>query len=178
MTVTLTAAGSERSMVGELGADALDDRDRVLAHRAADVEHDGGRLAQPDGARRPLEGVLRVADVGDANRRAVPRRDDDVVEVPGRVDAAERAQQQLALALLDRAAGNLDVLGDDRVAHLGHRQPVRVQLLDVDDDVDLAGAAAGEADLADAVDRLDDAGDLLVGQLGQRPQAHRVGTRR
>ena len=73
----------------------------------------------------------------------------------GGVDAAERAQQQLPLALLDRAAGDLDVLGDQRVAHLGHRQPVRVQLLDVDDDVDLAGAAAGEADLADAVDRLD-----------------------
>ena len=54
----------------------------------------------------------------------------------------ERAQQQLPLALLDRAAGDLDVLGDDGVAHLGHRQAVGVQLLDVDDDVDLAGAAA------------------------------------
>ena len=54
----------------------------------------------------------------DANRRAVLGGDDDVVEVLGGVDAAERAQQQLALALLDRAAGNLDVLGDDRVAHL------------------------------------------------------------
>ena len=39
MTVTLTAAGSERWIVVEPGADALDDRDGVLAHRAADVEH-------------------------------------------------------------------------------------------------------------------------------------------
>ena len=31
----------------------------------------------------------------------------------GGVDAAERAQQQLALLLLDRAAGDLDVLGDE-----------------------------------------------------------------
>ena len=53
-----------------------------------------------------------------------------------------------------------------------HRQAVGVQLLDVDDDVDLAGAAAGQADLADAVDGLDGAGDLLVGELGERPQAH------
>ena len=57
----------------------------------------------------------------------------------------------------------------------GRSKPVRAQLLDVDDDVDLAGAAAAEADLADAVDGLDDARDLLVGELGQRPQAHRVG---
>ncbi len=175
MTVSLTAAGSERWMVVELGAHALDHRDRVLAHRPADVEHHRGGLAEPDGARRPLEAVFRVPDVRDANRRAVPRRDDDVVEIRRRVDAAERAQQQLALALLDRAARDLDVLRHDRVAHLGDRQPVRVELLDVDDDVDLAGAAAGEADLADAVDRLDHARDLLVGQLGERAQAHRVG---
>ena len=63
------------------------------------------------------------------------------------VDAAEGAQQQLPLALLDRAAGNLDVLGDHRVAHLLDRQAVRVQLLDVDDDVDLAGAVAADGDL-------------------------------
>ena len=45
-------------------------------------------------------------------------RDDDVVEVVGGIDAAERAQEQLALALLDRAAGDFDVLGDQRFPHL------------------------------------------------------------
>ena len=60
----------------------------------------------------------------------------------GGIDAAERAEQQLTLALLDRAAGDFHVLRDDGVAQLGHRQPVRIELLDVDDDVDLAGAAA------------------------------------
>ena len=59
---------------------------------------------------------------------------------------AQRPQQQLALALLHRAAGDLDVLGDHRVAHLRDRQAVGVQLLDVDDDVDLAGAGAGDGD--------------------------------
>ena len=92
-----------------------------------------------------------------------------------RVHAAEGAQQQLALALLDGAAGNLDVLRDDGLAHLVHRQAVRVELLDVDDDVNFAGASARQAHFADAVDRLDAAGDLLVGQLGQRSQAHRLG---
>ncbi len=93
----------------------------------------------------------------------------------GRVDAAERAQQHLALALFDRAARNLDVLGHDRVAHLRHRQAVRVQLLDVDDDVNLARPAAAEIDFADAVHRLDRPLHLLVGDLGERPEAHRIG---
>ena len=156
-------------------ANAFDDGDGVLAHRAPDVEHHRRRFAQPDRRRRSLEGVLGVADVGDANRRVVLRRDDDVVEVLRRIHASERAQQELSLALLDRATRDLDVLGDDRVAHLRHRQVVGVQLLDVDDDMDLASASAGEADLADAIDGLNRAGDLLVGELGDRPQTHRLG---
>ena len=103
--------GSVRCIAGSFLRDALDHRDGVLAHRAADVELHRRRAAHP---RPPTVGrserVLGVADVGDADRRAVLRRDDDVVEVLGGVDAAERAQQQLALALLDRAARNLDVL--------------------------------------------------------------------
>jgi hypothetical protein len=48
----------------------------------------------------------------------------------------------------------LDVSATMRVAHLGHRQAVRVELFDVDDDVDLAGAASRRGlTLADAVDR-------------------------
>ena len=52
--------------------------------------------------------------------------------------------------------------------------PYAVQLLDVHDDVDLAGPAAAQIHLADAVHRLDRALHLLVGDLRQRPQAHRV----
>src|SRR5213594_1015500 len=51
------------------------------------------------------------------------------------IQAAERAQQQLPLALLDRTAGNLDVFRHQRVAHLAQRQAVGVQLLNVDHDV-------------------------------------------
>ena len=156
MTVTLTAGGSDRWMVSSLVADALDDRDRVLAHRPPDVEHHrrGLRRARPrDVGRWKLSSAWPMSET----RIGVPFFVATTMSLKscGGVDAAERPQQQLPLALLDRAARDLDVLGDDRVAHLGHRQAVRVQLLDVDDDVDLAGAAAGEADLADAVDRLD-----------------------
>ena len=174
ITVILTADGSERSTCASLARTPSITATvfSPIARRMSSMT--AGVVPSQTAGRRPLEAVFRVADVRDANRRAVPRRHDDVVEVRGGIDPAERAQQQLALALLDRAARDLDVLGDESVAHLAHRQLVRVQLLDVDDDVDLARAAAGEADLADAVDRLDDARDLLVGDLGERAQAHRV----
>ena len=172
ITVSFTVGGSDRSTAASRSRtpSITDTVFSPMARRTSSMHR--GRLPHPHRRGRTLEAVLRVADVGDADRRPVLGRDHDVVEVRGRVDPAERAQQQLALTLLDGAAGNLDVLRDDGVADLGHRQAVRVQLLDVDDDVDLAGAAAGQADLADAVDGLDGAGDLLVGELGERPQAH------
>ena len=105
--------------------DALDHGDRVLAHRAADVEQDRRLAAHPDRRGRALETVLGVTDVRDPDRRAVLGGDDDVVEVVRGVDAPHRPQQQLPFALLDRAARDLDVLGDHRVAHLGERQAVR-----------------------------------------------------
>ena len=55
--------------------------------------------------------------------------------------------------------------------HLVDRQPVRIQLLDVDDDVNFAGAVAADGDGADAVDRFERALHLLVGDLGERAQA-------
>ena len=134
-----------------------------------------GWLAQPHAARRALGAVLRVPDVRHANRCAVPGREDDGIEILRGIDAAEGAKQQLPLALLHRAARNLDVLSHHGIAHLADRQPIRAQLLDVDDDVNLAGTTSTEIDLADAVDGLDGAADLLVGQLRQRSQAHRRG---
>ena len=70
-----------------------------------------GAAVSQTATRSGAERVLGVADVGDPDRRAVDRRDDDVVELFGGVDATERAQRELPLALLERAAGNLDVLG-------------------------------------------------------------------
>ena len=58
-------------------------------------------------------------------------------------------------SLLERAAGDLDVLGLDGVPHLIDRHAVRVQLLDVDDDVDLAAEIAAHRHFADAVHRLE-----------------------
>src|SRR5262249_44025950 len=114
-------------------------------------------------------------DVGHPDRSSVFGGDDDVVELVGRIDASEGSQQQLRLALFDRAAWYLDVLTDDGVANLLDGEAIRVQFLDVHDDVNLARAAATEVHLADAVDRLNCALHLLVGNLGQCSQAHRIG---
>src|SRR5712691_11686291 len=62
----------------------------------------------------------------------------------------------------------------DGVPHLIDRQAVRVQLLDVDDDVDLARALAADAHGANAVDRFQRTRDLLIRDLGQRAQAGRI----
>ena len=158
----------------QLPLHAFDDVDRVLAGGATDVELHRGRAVQPDRLRRPREAVLGIADVRHFHRRAAHRRDDDVVELVGGVNAAERPQQDFGFALLDRAARHLDVLALDRVAHLRDREPVGIQFLEVDHDVDFARATASERHFSDAVDRLDAALDVLVRNLGERPQAHRI----
>jgi hypothetical protein len=48
---------------------------------------------------------------------------------------------------------------------------VRIQLLDVDDDVDFASAIAAHRDSTYAVNRFERAHHLLVGDLGERAQA-------
>ena len=97
----------------------------------------------------------------------------------GRVDAAERAQQQLPLALLDGAARE-----SRRSRRRWRRGPAVIDRpyefsFSMSTTMWISRARPPrQADLADAVDRLDDARDLLVGELGERPQAHARPTRR
>jgi len=107
-----------------------------------------------------------------ATRTAVDGGDDDVVELRRRLDAAQRPQAHLPGALFDRAAGDLDVLLLNRVAHLPDGQAAGVELLDVHHDVDLTGAAAAERDRANAVYRFERALHLLVGDFRERADRH------
>ena len=99
------------------------------------------------------------------------------VELVGGVDAAERPQHDLGLALLERAAGDLDVLATaiaSRTWSIG--QAVRVELLDVDDEwISRARPPASDTSPTPSTD-LERALDLLVGDLGERAQAHRPST--
>ena len=83
--------------------------------------------------RDPRRRVLGDANVAYLDRRAGDAGNDDVVELAGRVDAAERTKADFPLALFERTAGDFDVLALDRVTNLVDRQTVGVQLLDVDE---------------------------------------------
>ena len=141
---------------GSLRANAFDDR------RPCSRPWRGGCRAAPPACRRatPTTSAARSCP-----RRS--RRSDTRIGVPffvattmllkscGGVDAAHRAQQQLSLPCSTAPPGISTFSATTASRTCVDRQPVRIQLLDVDDDVDLAGAAAGDGDLADAVDRLD-----------------------
>jgi hypothetical protein len=73
---------------------------------------DVGRSDPSSACRRP-----------ETNRRAVHRRDDDVVKSRLASIRPSVRNSSRASLLAYGTAGNLDVLGDDRVANLRDRQP-------------------------------------------------------
>ncbi len=104
---------------GELCLDRVGDLDGVFAGGPPDVELNRRAVVVHEERRRhSLNCVLGVAHVGNPHRRAVDGRDDDVVELVGRVDASERTQTDFPFSLLDRAAWDFDVFFLNRVAHL------------------------------------------------------------
>ena len=118
MIVSVTALRQRPLDDRQLRLHALDDRDGVLAHRAPDVEHAPPACRRATPPRRPLERVLGVADVGHADRRAVLRRDDDVVELARWRRCGRACAAAARPCPARRCRRDLDVLGDDRVAHL------------------------------------------------------------
>ena len=60
----------------------------------------------------------------------------------------------------DASAGRFDVFGLDRALDVLRAQVVGVQLVEIEEDVDLAIAAAADVDAADAIHRLHRAADL------------------
>ena len=91
-----------------------------------------GLAVEPRQAARLDEAVLDRADVAERDRAALRRADDEVAEVLGALDAAHRAQDELLLALIDAAAGHLEVLRADRRLHLLDRQAVGGQPVGVE----------------------------------------------
>ncbi len=143
--------------------------------RLAPYLHDHCALAGEKGRRpRFLLRVLDLSNVGHANRRASLVGDDDLPELCDPLEAAGRSQHDLGVTLVDAPARDLDVVGDDRFAHLTGAEPVRRQLLDVQLDVHFASASAIDGHLAHTVDGLERATDSLVGDLGERPQPVRA----
>ena len=118
--------------------------------------------------------VFDLRHVADAHRRAAARADDDFAELLGGSDAPEGAQAQFLRAGNHAAAGRFDIFACEGVAHIKHREVVRGQFLRVEQNANLALLPAVELDAADAVDRLDRAAHLLVGNFRQFAAAERA----
>ena len=113
-----------------------------------------------------LRAVFDLSDVADADLRAAARADDDFAELFGGSDAAEGAEAELLRAGDHAAAGSFDVFALEGVAHVEDGEIVRGEFLRVEENANLARLAAVELDAANAIDRLDGAADLLVGDFG------------
>ena len=175
MTVTLTAAGSERWMVSSLARTPSMTATvfSPIARRMSSIT--AGVLPSQTAplGRSKLSSAYPMSDT----RIGVPFLVATTISLKSAVASTRPSVRSsswpLPCSTVPPGISTFSATTASRTC--GDRQAVRVELLDVHDDVDLAGAPAGETHFADAVHGLDHAGDLLVGQLGERAQAHRVG---
>ena len=91
--------------------DVGDDIEGVGAGLFADGEDDGGGAVETGGGAGFFVAVDDLGDVADADGGAVEIADDDAFKIEGAFHAAEGAEREFAIALIDAAAGDFDVLG-------------------------------------------------------------------
>src|SRR5580698_2102912 len=156
----------------ELGFDVVGDLHSVGAGLAQDLNADdvfaGSSLPIERGPSAKLfRAIFDLSYIPNADLRAAPRSNDDFAELIGRGDAAERAEAELLRACNHAAAGSLDIFPLERIAHVDNREIVGGQFLGVEKDADLAGLATVQLNAAHAVDGLDGAADLFVGDFGE-----------
>lgn len=158
-----------RLVIGEGDPDVLRQQLLDLGHLGLDGlgHRHGGDAVQSRSGVRCGAPVDRVADIAQLDRVAAPGADDDLVEVLRAGDASGGADHDFALALIDLAAGQLQILGAERLGDLQNREVVGAQALGIELDANLAFPASVDGDLAHAVDRLKALFDLAVDQLGK-----------
>ena len=113
-----------------------------------------------------------VGDVGDEDRDAVDRGDDDPLQVLDPGGEAQPADGEALRAVLDEAAGEGRVVLREGRHDLPEREAEAVQLARVDEDVELLRLAAPGVDLRDAAHGAQARADVPV---LQRLLRHRVG---
>jgi hypothetical protein len=160
--------------LGELGPQffhhgfhAVGDLDGVRAGLLAHQHGDGRGAIQGGVGTTFLRAVFHPGHVPDAHRRAARRRDDDVLQLAGRVHLAAGFHRKLALAHVQPAARDLHVLRGQHLDHVAHRQTVRFQPARIDPHLELALLAADDVHAAHAVDGLQPLLDVVLGQRGQ-----------
>ena len=162
--LTCVSDGSKSRQRPEPRLDRVDDVDRVGARLALHRQHDRRQSVQPRQRAHFLGRCRRRRPGRAAHRRAAVAGDDQVEKLRGILDPAQRAQGQLARAGVDPAAGDVDVLPHQGLAHLHDRKLIGGQPPGLD--VDLHGpiGGAGDEHLAHALGRLDDVLDEAIGE--------------
>ena len=149
--------------------DRVGKRHRIDAALLPDGDSQRRLAVEHRDRRRILAAVDDAADVADADWRVAARGDDEIVEGVGRAQPADRPHRQVAVALLQPSAGQLEILRPQRRRDVGGREPVGIQAVGIDLDLDLTSSRAEEQHFADAVDRLE---PLLHVLLEERRQFH------
>ncbi len=160
------SGGRTGAELGELGLHRVDHAHDVGAGLLLHDQADRVLVVQPRAAPRLGDAVLDAADVAHADRASLVRGHDQVGEGRHVLHAAHGAEHHLAVALVDAAAGDLDVLLLQRLPHLQDGDLVGGHAVGVDVDVDRALPAADHDDRADALHGLDALLDLLLRDLG------------
>lgn len=84
----------------------------------------------------------------------------------GIFDAAESSQDEFALALIEDSTGYFKILVDESAANFFDGNVVGSQAIGIDFDIDGAAPAAGEEDVADPLDGLEEFLDIGAGDFG------------
>jgi hypothetical protein len=115
--------------------------------------------------------ALCAADVSHTHFAPFERGDDRVFDLRQIFELVQRAHEVLGPTLLDRAAGNVDVLLRHPIDHLLDRDSGPTQLFLFQKDVDLLLQPTLDAHGSDTFDRLERALHLQVGQTAQAAQS-------
>ncbi len=148
----------------------LDDRHRVGARLAQNLQLHRRHAVEPRQRALLLGAVLGGADVAYANRRAVHRRHGEIVELARRDDAPHGAQDFFLSAAGDVAAGDVGVLAPDGVAHGGDRNLIGGEAIGVDPDIDCPVQVADQPNLANTRRTFQLNFDYFIGEFSQLAQ--------
>ena len=134
------------------GVGGLDD---VLPRPLDHVEGHHGQAVEAGVALALGEPEIHLGDVAHVHRAAPRGVHDEVADRQGVVDLAVDADQELPLADVDRAPGDVDVLVAHRLDHVLQSQAVVEQPRQGDVDLDLALAASAQVDAQNRRDLLE-----------------------
>ncbi len=146
---------------------ALDDGDGVSARLLDNGQRDRRVSVHRNRAVRIRAGVIDPSKIVDLDRVAVLIFDDDLAEAFDGGDLAQRAQRDGSSAFVQPAAGQLLILRADSGSNVVDSEVIRLKLIGVEINSDLARASAENLHIANTVNGLNSFLNLLGDKLGQ-----------